>query len=97
MAEDGMAVLEGMEQQGGEEKSLLLHRGDLVLLYTACITEAQNPASDFFGIDRLSEIFATRSSHTPQEIVNTITQELQSFCRSNSFADDVSMVILKAT
>ncbi|HTY20661.1 MAG TPA: SpoIIE family protein phosphatase, partial [Geobacteraceae bacterium] len=39
-----------------EEKSIQLQRGDILLLYTDGITEASNPAGDFFGTERLCSI-----------------------------------------
>ncbi|WP_031429498.1 SpoIIE family protein phosphatase [Methylomicrobium agile] len=78
-----------------EEKSILLNPGDLVLLYTDGITEAQNPRGEFFGTERLTRIFSTQGAKKPQEIINTIAKELQTFAESSSFADDVSMVVLK--
>jgi PAS domain S-box-containing protein len=78
-----------------EEKSTLLNPGDLVLLYTDGITEAQNPQGEFFGTERLTRIFSTQGAKKPQEIINTIAKELQAFAESSSFADDVSMVVLK--
>lgn len=78
-----------------EEKSIILHPGDLVLLYTDGITEAQNPKGEFFGTERLAHLFATQGSHTPQEIINRIVKNLQTFCEGSSFEDDVSMVVLK--
>ncbi|MDD5460372.1 MAG: SpoIIE family protein phosphatase [Methylococcales bacterium] len=78
-----------------EEKSLVLRQGDLVLLYTDGITEAQNPEGEFFGADRLARLFANRRSNSPQEIINKIVRELQAFASTHSFADDVSMVVLK--
>ncbi|HYE34070.1 SpoIIE family protein phosphatase [Methylocaldum sp.] len=80
-----------------EEKGTVLDKGDLVLLYTDGVTEAQNPEGKFFGADRLSELLAAQGANTPQEIINTIIEALQTFCRSHSFADDVSMVVLKVT
>jgi len=79
-----------------EEKSIVLNQGDLVLLYTDGVTEAQNPAGEFFGAERLARLLATQGPHAPQEIINKIVKELKSFCEGNSFADDVSMVVLKA-
>jgi PAS domain S-box-containing protein len=80
-----------------EEKGTVLRKGDLVLLYTDGITEAQNPEGEFFGADRLGKLFAAQGAKMPQEIINTIVEELQTFCRSHSFADDISLVILKIT
>jgi sigma-B regulation protein RsbU (phosphoserine phosphatase) len=78
-----------------EEKCTVLQPGNLVLLYTDGITEAQNPQGEFFGTDRLARLFATQGSNSPQEIINKIVKELQAFSGTRSFADDVSMVVLK--
>ncbi|MGZ8194709.1 MAG: SpoIIE family protein phosphatase, partial [Methylosarcina sp.] len=59
-------------------------------------TEAQNPDGEFFGTERLAQLFATQGPDSPQEIINKILKELRSFCDGVSFADDVSMVVLKA-
>jgi RNA polymerase sigma factor (sigma-70 family) len=80
-----------------EEKGTVLQKGDLVLLYTDGLTEAQNREGEFFGTDRLGQLLVTQGLNPPQEIINTILQELQAFCRSHSFADDVSMVVLNVT
>jgi PAS domain S-box-containing protein len=80
-----------------EERGTVLRKGDLVLLYTDGITEAQDPEGEFFGADRLSRLFATQGARTPQEIIGEIVEDLQTFCRRGSFADDISMVVLKAT
>jgi sigma-B regulation protein RsbU (phosphoserine phosphatase) len=94
---DADGLIFGVNREAAfEERSIVLQKGDLVLLYTDGITEAQNPAGEFFGTERLSQVFATQGANMPQEILTTIVQELQTFCRSSSFADDVSMVILKA-
>jgi len=80
-----------------EEKGTVLNKGDLVLLYTDGVTEAQNPEGEFFGIDRLSALFAAQGSSSPQEIIDTVIEALRAFCHRNSFADDVSMVVFKVT
>ena len=79
------------------EESVVLRKGDLVLLYTDGMTEAQNPAGEFFGVDRLSGLFATQGMNTPQDIISRLVRELQIFCHNSAFADDVSMVVLKVT
>jgi len=78
-----------------EEKSTVLRPGDLVLLYTDGITEAQNPEGEFFGTERLTRLFSTQGPKAPQEIINAIVKDLQTFSGSHTFVDDVSMVVLK--
>lgn len=73
-----------------------MNSGDLVLLYTDGIVEAENPDGDFFGTEHLTRLFAAQGEKTPQEIINKIFKELEAFRKDSSFADDISMVVLKA-
>jgi len=75
---DADGLIFGVNREAAfEERSIVLQKGDLVLLYTDGITEAQNPAGEFFGTERLSQLFATQGANMPQEILTTIVQELQ--------------------
>ncbi|MDO9307776.1 MAG: SpoIIE family protein phosphatase [Deltaproteobacteria bacterium] len=78
-----------------ENKSILMLEGDILLLYTDGITEAQNPCGDFFGIDRLSEIVADNHAEHPQKIIDSVLESLTEFCQSRPLQDDISMVVLK--
>lgn len=78
-----------------EQKTLFLDRGDALLLYTDGVTEAQNKQGEFFGTSRLWELFLAHAHASPQEIIDAILRELEAFCQSKSFHDDISLVILK--
>jgi PAS domain S-box-containing protein len=80
-----------------EEKMLIMNSGDLILLYTDGLTEAENPAGDFFGIEPVCEILHKHAIHTPQTIIEIIIKQLKQFCQSNSFKDDVTLMIFKRT
>lgn len=78
-----------------EQKKLVLDAGDVLLLYTDGVTEAQNQAGEFFGTSRLWEVFLAHAQASPQHIIDAILSELKAFCQSQSFRDDISLVILK--
>lgn len=78
-----------------EEKTVHLHKGDLVLLYTDGITEAQNKKGEFFGPARLCGLFASHCDRSAQSIIDHILKDLKAFCHSDAFSDDISMVVLK--
>ncbi|MDD5319302.1 MAG: SpoIIE family protein phosphatase [Methylococcales bacterium] len=80
-----------------EEKSLSLEKGDMVLLYTDGITEARNKEGEFFGVERLTDLFVAHRESTPQCVIDMVVKELRDFCQSSSFNDDISMVVLKIT
>jgi sigma-B regulation protein RsbU (phosphoserine phosphatase) len=80
-----------------EERKLVLQDGDLLLLYTDGIIEAENKAGEFFGIHRLHDVLVAHSQGSPQGIIDAVIDELESFCQSQSFDDDISLVVMKVT
>ncbi len=79
-----------------ENKTAQLNRGDMILLYTDGIIEAENDHGEFFGLERISSIF-TRSAHLePDEIMEQILMQLKDFCDSDTFNDDITMMIFKS-
>jgi sigma-B regulation protein RsbU (phosphoserine phosphatase) len=77
-----------------DEESVTLEPGDVLMLYTDGISEAQNTRGDFFGVERLCDTLVLHRLHTPQEIIEIVRHELEGFCQSTSFVDDLSMVVL---
>ncbi|MFA6051011.1 MAG: PAS domain S-box protein [Methylobacter sp.] len=78
-----------------EEKTTTLFQGDLILLYTDGLTEAENANGEFFGIERVSDIFIQHSQQAPQEIIDALLEQLKHFCQSESFNDDITLMIFK--
>ncbi len=62
-----------------EEKSIKMNKGDLILLYTDGLTEAENPAGDFFGIEPVCEILHKHAIHSPQSIIEIIIKPQNQF------------------
>ncbi|MEI6269922.1 MAG: SpoIIE family protein phosphatase [Methylococcaceae bacterium] len=78
-----------------EEKTLTLCKGDLLLLYTDGLTEAENPDGDFFGIERVSELFIRYAHYSPEKIIEALLAHLKQFCQSETFNDDITLMIFK--
>jgi sigma-B regulation protein RsbU (phosphoserine phosphatase) len=78
-----------------EEKRMSLSEGDLILFYTDGLTEAENVQGEFFGIKRVSEIFIQYAPQGPQAIIDALLEQLKQFCQSESFKDDVTLMIFK--
>lgn len=78
-----------------EEKTITLCQDDLILLYTDGLTEAENANGEFFGIKRVSDIFIQHSQQAPQEIIDALLEQLKQFCQSESFNDDITLMIFK--
>ncbi len=78
-----------------EEKTERLQSGDLLLLYTDGITEAQNGDGELFGTGRLCEVVMTQRGKTPEEIIAAVLKEVASFSAGITVEDDISMVMVK--
>jgi serine phosphatase RsbU (regulator of sigma subunit) len=78
-----------------EEKTTTLSKGDLVLLYTDGLTEAENPDGEFFGLERVSDMLIQYALQPPEIIIDEMLKHLKQFCQSESFKDDVTLMIFK--
>jgi PAS domain S-box-containing protein len=78
-----------------EQKTTTLSEGDLILLYTDGLTEAENPDGEFFGVERVSELFTHYAQHSPEKIIEALLTHLKQFCQSESFNDDITLMVFK--
>lgn len=78
-----------------EERNITLSQGDLVLLYTDGLTEAENAQGEFFGLKRVNDILVEYAQHSPQAIIEVLLEQLKQFCRSESFRDDITLMVFK--
>jgi PAS domain S-box-containing protein len=78
-----------------EEKQLALATGDSLLIYTDGLTEAENPHGEFFGVARVGEILMQCADQPPQAIIDTVLQALRQFCQTETFDDDVTLMLFK--
>jgi len=72
-----------------------LTAGDVVVLYTDGVTEAQNQRSEEFGMERLSAIVRNGSSLSAEELIINIFNSTANFCGDVGFRDDVTIVVVK--
>jgi sigma-B regulation protein RsbU (phosphoserine phosphatase) len=78
-----------------EEKRVLLQSGDLLLLYTDGITEAQNEAGELFGCARLCTLLRSMHGCPPEEIVDAVHAKVAEFTRTCTMVDDITMIVMK--
>jgi sigma-B regulation protein RsbU (phosphoserine phosphatase) len=69
--------------------------GDVFLFYSDGITEAQNSAGEFYGIGRLAECVRTHSRLDAWELIKRIRLSVVAFSNSETFADDLTCVVVK--
>jgi phosphoserine phosphatase RsbU/P len=92
---DGL-VLGASRAVNFEERSVLLSAGDKLLFYTDGVTEAEDPAGVFFGVERLCRSFAANRMFAPATIVRNLLREAKNFCAPSTMVDDAALVVLEA-
>jgi len=69
--------------------------GDILVLYTDGITEAENSQGEEFGMERLSAVIRRDSSLSAEEILSNIFQSAEEFCQGVGFEDDATALVVK--
>ena len=77
------------------QAQITLKLGDIVVLYTDGITEAENTNRQFYGLDRLCLVIKQHSLETAQLISEAIICDLKDFIGVNHVYDDITLLVIK--
>ena len=86
-----LGILDGV---AWEQRIVQLEPGDVLLLYTAGITEAQNAQDEFFDEDRLRAFVGASIGRSAQDIQDGIIAQVDAFVGDVPQADDITLVIV---
>ena len=95
MLEGGGPVLGVISIAPYSEESSNLGSGDLLVLYSDGVTEANNPDFDEFGEERFIRVLSENRAHTAREIVDAVTAALKEFTAGAPQADDITLLVAK--
>jgi len=74
-----------------------LHPGDLMVLYSDGVTEASNPAEDFYGDDRLAATLTTVAGADERTAVRVLADDVKLFADGYKQSDDITIVAVRCT
>jgi sigma-B regulation protein RsbU (phosphoserine phosphatase) len=69
--------------------------GEGILVFTDGVTEAKNPAEDFFEDARLEEYLRAHAAEPAEQLVNGLHQKVQEFANGAPQADDITALALR--
>ncbi len=72
-----------------------LQPGDVVVIFSDGVTEAQNGENDQFGEERLLETMRLHRTGTASEMVQAITKAVSDFAAGAPSADDLTLVVVR--
>jgi phosphoserine phosphatase RsbU/P len=78
-----------------EDKTVPFDKGNVMVLFTDGVTEAENEEREEFGQDRLSDKLSSRLLLKPNEFNCRLLSDLDEYSSSNHERDDVTIVTLK--
>ncbi|MGE5655681.1 MAG: SpoIIE family protein phosphatase [Actinomycetota bacterium] len=77
------------------ENQVQLYSGDVVVLYTDGITEAENIERKRYGLNRLIEVVRLNLKRSATEIRQVVIEEVRAYIGTQKVYDDITLVILK--
>ncbi|MFQ5628128.1 MAG: GAF domain-containing SpoIIE family protein phosphatase [bacterium] len=93
----GGIMLGALPGMSFEEENIPFQKGDLLVLYSDGITEAEDENEDEFGEDRLLRTVQKNRSQSANELIETIIAEVRSFAGEMPQSDDMTLVVIKRT
>jgi serine phosphatase RsbU (regulator of sigma subunit) len=72
-----------------------MQKGDVLVIYSDGVTEAQSPTGEEFGATRLYEVVSRNIEASAAGIRDRIESSLTKFAQGTSAADDITLVIVK--
>jgi serine phosphatase RsbU (regulator of sigma subunit) len=80
-----------------ESAPLHLGRGDVLVIYSDGLTEAENPAREMLGEDSVKSIIRSNAVNGAQVLEQKLLDAVQSFTEGRSQTDDITLMIVEKT
>jgi len=78
-----------------DQKQIELEMGDVMVLYTDGITEAENEERQLYGLDRLCEVICENVDKPAIAIRHAVIDDLRSHIGTQKIYDDITLLVLK--
>jgi sigma-B regulation protein RsbU (phosphoserine phosphatase) len=78
------------------EYYLTIEPGDLLVLYTDGVTEAQNPEGEEFGRDRLANSVTKAAHLSARELITAVHKDVIDWTQGGGMTDDATFFVIKA-
>ncbi|MFQ5675879.1 MAG: GAF domain-containing SpoIIE family protein phosphatase [bacterium] len=79
-----------------EQEKIQVSKGEVVVIYSDGITEAESESDELFGEERLQRIIKESKELGSADIMNRIYEEIKAFQGDRKQTDDITLVVIKA-
>ncbi|PKM61976.1 MAG: hypothetical protein CVU99_01335 [Firmicutes bacterium HGW-Firmicutes-4] len=88
-------VCAGMETAKYKMNESQIEKGDIIYLYTDGIPEANNTKNEFYGLERLKKLVASKAEHDIKSLCADILADVDEFADTEPQFDDITMLGFK--
>lgn len=88
-------VCAGMETAKYKMNESQIEKGDIIYLYTDGIPEANNTKNEFYGLERLKTLVASKDEHDIKSLCADILADVDEFADTEPQFDDITMLGFK--
>jgi sigma-B regulation protein RsbU (phosphoserine phosphatase) len=85
----------GVTENAYMEDNVQLERGDVLLVYTDGVPEAEDTSGQFYGKERMMQFLKDSRHETPEEMVQALLVDLKTFSSSAVNRDDLAMIAVR--
>jgi len=78
------------------QDTVQMAQGDLLILYTDGITEAENNQLDMFGLDQLKKVILASHTLPSRDIIEAILAAVRSFTGDQPQSDDITLMVIRS-
>jgi sigma-B regulation protein RsbU (phosphoserine phosphatase) len=89
------AALGVLEELAWEQRRIHLAPGDVLVLYTDGVTDAENVDHDFYGLDRLLQAVRDNQNRPVEMLRDAVLDDISAFTQDAALFDDIALMILK--
>jgi phosphoserine phosphatase RsbU/P len=95
--EEGGVALGVLPDAHYEDRPMPLRTGDVLVMFTDGVTEAESPSREHFGSGRVEACVARLADRSAAEILEGIVASVIEWCGDAGPSDDLTLVVLKVT
>jgi sigma-B regulation protein RsbU (phosphoserine phosphatase) len=93
---DGGLTLGIIPEKQYEERPVQINSGDILVMYTDGVTDAENERAELFGTDRLVDLVKANRELSAEQIRMRVVEEVIKFNAASAQFDDLTLMIIKA-
>jgi sigma-B regulation protein RsbU (phosphoserine phosphatase) len=93
--EDGGLALGVLPDSRYEERPVALRDGDVLVMYTDGISEAENEQNEQFGDDRIEQVVRTHPGASAAELLRLVVEAVRAWAGERGPTDDLTLLVAR--